>query len=207
MNNEIIRKTAALKGVTVNLPSSSSSDNYGLSWETPSVGFNKKGGTIYKAKLTKRTKDNDRAAKSIETSKKIAAKFLEKAIDSLYTYNDVELIAKPKNKKRKYQAGGGLPFVGFTPVFATSEIGVPQTQTTEKEEGLTTKAILELLKDVDGLPSDIDAIHAALSSFLVDDVNDPLGLDSSNIASYYMNILSNIKKAKANREWYDKAYD
>ena len=207
MNNEIIRRTAALKGVTVNLPSSSSSDNYGLSWETPSVGFNKKGGTIYKAKLTKRTKDNDRAAKSIETSKKIAARFLEKAIDSLYTYNDVELIAKPKNKKRKYQAGGGLPFVGFTPVFATSETGVPQTQTTEKEEGLTTKAILELLKDVDGLPSDIDAIHAALSSFLVDDVNDPLGLDSSNIASYYMSILSNIKKAKANREWYDKAYD
>lgn len=207
MNNEIIRRTAALKGVTVNLPSSSSSDDYGLSWETPSVGFNKKGGTIYKAKLTKRTKDNDRAAKSIETSKKIAARFLEKAIDSLYTYNDVELIAKPKNKKRKYQAGGGLPFVGFTPVFATSETGVPQTQTTEKEEGLTTKAILELLKDVDGLPSDIDAIHAALSSFLVDDVNDPLGLDSSNIASYYMSILSNIKKAKANREWYDKAYD
>ena len=207
MNNEIIRRTAALKGVTVNPSSPSSSDNYGLPWDTPSVGFDKKGGTIYKAKLTKRTKDNDRAAKSIETSKKIAAKFLEKAIDSLYTYNDVELIAKPKNKKRKYQAGGGLPFVGFTPVFATSETGVPQTQTTEKEEGLTTKAILELLKDVDGLPSDIDAIHAALSSFLVDDINDPLGLDSSNIASYYMSILSNIKKAKANREWYDKAYD
>ena len=207
MNNEIIRRTAALKGVTVNPSSPSSSENYGLPWDTPSVGFDKKGGTIYKAKLTKRTKDNDRAAKSIETSKKIAAKFLEKAIDSLYTYNDVELIAKPKNKKRKYQAGGGLPFVGFTPVFATSETGVPQTQTTEKEEGLTTKAILELLKDVDGLPSDIDAIHAALSSFLVDDINDPLGLDSSNIASYYMSILSNIKKAKANREWYDKAYD
>ena len=63
--------------------------------------FNKKGGAIYKAKLTKRTKDNDRTARSIESSKKIAAKFLEKAIDSLYTYDQVELIAKPK-KKRKY---------------------------------------------------------------------------------------------------------
>jgi hypothetical protein len=61
----------------------------------------KKGGTIYKARLTKRTKDNDRGAKSIESSKKIAARFLEKAIDSLYNYNDIELIAKPK-KKRKY---------------------------------------------------------------------------------------------------------
>ena len=209
MNNEIIRRTAALKGVTVNPSSPSSSENYGLPWETPSVGFDKKeGGTIYKAQLSKRTRDNDRTAKSIESSKKIAAKFVEKALKSLYTYNDVELIAKPKNKKRKYQAGGGLPFVGFTPVFATSEKGVPQTQETEKEEeGLTTKAILELLKDVDGLPSDIDAINATLRNFLISEDNDPLGLDSSNIATYYMSILSNIKKAKANREWYDKAYD
>ena len=38
----------------------------------------------------------------IETSKKIAAKFLEQAINSLYSYDDVELVAKPKKRKRKY---------------------------------------------------------------------------------------------------------
>lgn len=124
--NEIVRRKAALRNVSIkyNLSTTSTSNNnssrYGIfDGNSP---FLKKGGTIYKARLTKRTRDNDRGAKSIESSKKIAARFLEKAIDSLYTYNDVELIAKPK-RKRKYQAGGGLPFVSYTPVFATSEKG------------------------------------------------------------------------------------
>jgi hypothetical protein len=120
--------------------------------------------------LTKRTKDNDRGAKSIESSKKIAARFLEKAIDSLYDYNDVELIAKSKKKKRKYQAGGGLPFVGFTPVFATSEAGAPKAaaETKSKKEDkddLTSKDVLQLLKDMDGLPSDMSLIVNSLKNF------------------------------------------
>lgn len=213
MQNEIIRRKAALKGVVVNPTSLNTSTNkYGIfGSETNLFPFNKKGGTIYRARLSKRTKDNDRGARSIESSRKIAARFLEKAIESLYTYNDVELIAKPK-RKRKYQAGGGLPFVGFTPVFATSETGVPKTtakdDTKAKNADLTTKDILELLKDVDGLPSDIDAIQASLSNFVLADQMDPLGLDSSSsIASRYMSLIGRIKKAKANREWYDKAYD
>ena len=218
MDNEIIRRKAAIKGVTIKPTSLNTNTVDPNNYFATGTGVNyfplnrKKGGTIYKAKLTKRTKDNDRGARSIESSRKIAARFLEQAIDSLYDYNDVELIAKPKRKKRKYQAGGGLPFVGFTPVFATSETGVPKSTTkadTEaKNADLTTKDILELLKDVDGLPSDIDAIQASLSNFVLADQMDPLGLDSSSsIASRYMNLIGRIKKAKANREWYDKAYD
>lgn len=211
LNNEIIRRQAALKGVTINPPSLNTTDsnNY-FTTGVNQFPINKKGGTIYKAKLTKRTKDNDRGARSIESSKKIAARFLEKAIDSLYTYDQVEIVAKPK-KKRKYQAGGGLPFVGFSPVFATSEKGQPTPTKSDKESknsDLTSKDILELLKDIDGLPSDIDAIQASLSNFVLADQMDPLGLDSSSsIASRYMNLIGRIKKAKANREWYDKAYD
>ena len=210
MENEIIRRKAAIKGAVINPQGivATTANKYGLNWENPSLNF-KAGGTIYKAKLTKRTKDNDRGAKSIESSRKIAARFLEKAIDSLYDYNNVELIAKPK-KKRKYQAGGGLPFVGFTPVFATSEKGAPTPTKEETKKGtdLTTKDILELLKDIDGLPSDIDAIQASLANFVLADQMDPLGLDSSSsIASRYMSLIGRIKKAKANREWYDKAYD
>ena len=212
MRQQAIIKTAALRGITIDpkifgRANTSSADLF--SSGANYFPINKKGGTIYKAKLTKRTKDNDRASRSIESSKKIAAKFLEKAMDSLYAYDQVELIAKPK-KKRKYQAGGGLPFVGFTPVFATSETGTPNVADTKKskEADLTTKDILELLKDVDGLPSDIDAIQASLSNFILADQMDPLGLDSSSsIASRYMNLIGKIKKAKVNREWYDKAYD
>ena len=208
MQNEIIRRKAELKGVYVDVPTNNTiNDPFAVFRGSP--WSYKKGGTIYKAKLTKRTKDNDRGAKSIESSKKIAARFLEKALDSLYSYNDVELVATAKKSKRKYQAGGGLPFVSHTPVFATSETGTPSTAAKEtKGEDITTKDILELLKDIDGLPSDIDAIQAALSNFILADQMDPLGLDSSsNIAARYMKVIGQIKKAKANRDWYDKAYD
>jgi hypothetical protein len=172
MKNETIKRQAALKGVYVNPASlNTSSGNYGI-FGGGSLFKKKKGGTIYKAKLSKRTKDNDRASKSIEASKKIAARFLEKAMDSLYTYDDVELIAKPKKKKRKYQAGGGLPFVGFTPVFASSEKGAPTAATTtakSSDDDLTSKDILELLKDMDGLPSDMQIIVSSLKNFELSD--------------------------------------
>lgn len=213
MNNEIIKRKAAIKGVYVN-PASlnrTTSNQYGFFGGGTNLFSYKKGGTVYKATLSKRTKDNDRASRSISASKKIAARFLEKAMDSLYTYDQVELIAKPK-KKRKYQAGGGLPFVGFTPVFATSERGVPAKATKEDKESknadLTTKDILELLKDVDGLPSDINAIQTLMSDFVIADKMDPLGLDSSSsIAARYMSLIGKIKVAKSNKEWYDKAYE
>lgn len=211
MNNEILRRQAALKGVTINPQIlgggiSGSTGSYGIFSQSDPLNF-KKGGTIYKAKLTKRTKDNDRGAKSIESSKKIAARFLEKAIDSLYTYNDVELIAKPKKKKRKYQAGGGLPFVGYTPVFATSETGAPK-ETASTKEDLTSKDVLQLLKDMDGLPSDMGIIIESLQNFELESRMDPLGLSaSSDIASRYISLIGKIKMAKFNREEYNQAFN
>jgi hypothetical protein len=171
MKNETIKRQAALKGVHLNPASlNNPSDQYGIFGNSTPVGY-KKGGTIYKAKLSKRTKDNDRGAKSIETSKKIAARFLEKAMDSLYTYDDIELIAKPKKKKRKYQSGGGLPFVNFTPVFASSETGAPTVPAATKssDDDLASKDVLELLKDMDGLPSDMQIIVSSLKNFELSD--------------------------------------
>lgn len=217
MNNEILRRKAALKGAYINpsaLPGTQSVNNpYGIFGQSTSLNF-KKGGTIYKARLSKRTKDNDRGAKSIETSKKIAARFLEQAIDSLYDYNDVELVAKgKKKKKRKYQAGGGLPFVNFTPVFATSEAGAPKadtksSKTKDDKDDLTTKDVLQLLKDMDGLPSDMQIIVSSLKNFELQDKMDPLGLSSSSdIASRYISLINKIKVAKFNREEYNNAFN
>ena len=212
LNNEVIRRKAALKGATINPASlnGAPSNTYGIFGSGTSLF--KKGGTVYRARLTKRTRDNDRTARSLESSRKIAARFLEKAIDSLYTYDDVELIAKPKkSKKRKYQAGGGLPFVGFTPVFATSEKGAPAATTkAEKEDkdDLTTKDILTLLKDMDGLPSDMQIIVSSLQNFALQDKMDPLGLSSSSdIASRYISLMNKIKVAKFNREEYNNAFN
>ena len=211
INNEIIRRKALIRGAVINpYALSRNSTNSTVNYFDPANSIFKKGGNIYKARLTKRTKDNDRGVKSIESSKRIAARFLEKAIDSLYDYNDIELIAKPK-KKRKYQAGGGLPFVGFSPVFATSETGTPKEEkVTKKEEtdDLTTKDILQLLKDMDGLPSDMQLIVQDLSNFELQDKMDPLGLSSSsNIASRYISLINKIKVAKFNREEYNQAFN
>lgn len=214
LNNEVIRRKAALKGAYVNPASLNTTTDPFKQWMPATTQWAKKGGTIYKAKLTKRTRDNDRGARSIESSRKIAARFLEKAIDSLYTYNDVELIAKPKRKKRKYQAGGGLPFVGFTPVFATSEKGVPVASTKtakadkDDDNDLTTKDVLTLLKDMDGLPSDMALIVDSLRNFNMMDKMDPLGLSSSSdIASRYISLINKIKVAKFNREEYNSAFN
>ena len=207
MKNETIKRQAALKGVYINPTLLNTDTNkYGI---FGGRSLFKKGGTIYKAKLSKRTKDNDRASKSIEASKKIAARFLEKAMDSLYTYDDVELIAKPKKKKRKYQAGGGLPFVSFTPVFASSEKGAPAaTSAKASDNDLTSKDILELLKDMDGLPSDMQVIVSSLKNFELSDQMDPLGLSSSsNIASRYISLINKIKVAKFNRDEYNNAFN
>ncbi len=213
MNQEVMKRKAAIKGAFINpttlgFSTQSKNNPYGIFVNGQSQF--KKGGTIYKAKLSKRTKDNDRGAKSIESSKKIAARFLEKAIDSLYSYDDVELIAKPKNKKRKYQAGGGLPFVNFAPVFATSETGAPATKTkeTDSKDDISTKDILELLKDMDGLPSDMQLIVSTLKNFSIQDKMDPLGLSSSSdIASKYINLINKIKVAKFHRDEYNNAFN
>lgn len=205
INDEILKRQMDYKGVSLNTPPS---DKFAF-WQGSQYPIHKKGGTIYKAKLMKRTRDNDRAAKSIESNKKIAARFLEKALDSLYTYKEVELIAKSK-KKRKYQSGGGIPFVGATPVFATSERGATQFKKKEEseDEGLSTKDIIELIMQAQILPSDSDAILAELRNFTVSSYNDPFGLStSSDITSRYMSIISKIKKAQSNREWYDKTFD
>lgn len=207
MDQEIMKRKARIRGVAINstIPNTNTRNFF-----DPSVSlFEKKGGTIYKAKLTKRTKDNDRGAKSIETSKKIAARFLEKAIDSLYTYNDVEIIAKPSKKKRKYQTGGGLPFVSFTPVFATSEDGAPKENNEKSnKKDLTSKDVLDLLKDMDGLPSDMQLIVQALQNFALQDQMDPLGISSSSdIASRYINLINKVKVAKFNREEYNQAFN
>lgn len=218
LGDEETRRFAALKGVTYRTSAGSegASDRYGYFAGNTGYGiFSKKGGTIYKARLTKRTRDNDRASKSIESSKKIAARFLEKAMDSLYTYDQVELVAKPSKKKRKYQAGGALPFVSYAPVFGTSETGAPaayaepsKKKSGDEDEGLISKDIKELISNLDPLPIDMIMIERELVNFENLSALSPTGeVPSSVLTSRYFNILSKIKIAKFNREEYTQAFN
>ena len=212
MNGEIAKQKGLLYGVDIESPYRDLTDPYKM-WTGSQ--FQKQGGTIYKARLVARTKDKDRNAKAIESSKKIAARFLEKAMDSLYTYDSVELIAKP-SKSRKYQAGGAIPFVSTAPINAatptkTSASPTPTTEVkknSQKDDGLTSKDLFQLVEKLDGLPADMQVIFNSLASFQVQGAGDPLGLaTSSNIESKYLNILSQLKMANFNKKEYDQAYE
>jgi hypothetical protein len=78
IDNEIIRRQAALKGVTFrtnNTPITTTQNNmFNIPpWmSNDAVGTNKYGGIIYKARISARGKDNDRTKKAIKTSKQIA---------------------------------------------------------------------------------------------------------------------------------------
>lgn len=210
LKQAIIQRQAALRGVTLRTTAPAQEDPFAF-WKPKQNQWNfKSGGTIYKATLQAKSKNKDRNQRSIQSSKKIAARFLEKALNSLYTYNEVELIAKPK--KRKYQAGGSLPFVNFSPITGPSTSSAATTKAAEDEDSksndLTTKDVLELLKDLDGLPSDINQIIASLQNFTLEDVYMPSYLaSSSNIASRYIKLLGQIQTAIFNKEEYKGAID
>ena len=218
LRQEETRQLAILKGVSVpSLDQDSSASKYGLFAGYTGTSMFKNGGeVIYKARLTKRSKDNDRAARSIESSKKIAAQFVKKAMDSLYTYKDIELVAKPIKKKRKYQAGGSLPFVNYSPVFATSETGATPTSDTstkkssgdDEDEGLITKEIQKLMDALDPLPADMMELAGKLQKFeILKTMSDSGEVPAAAITSEYFKLLSQIKIAKFNREEYTKALD
>ena len=62
----------------------------------------------------------------------------------------------------KLQSGGGLPpFVQSTPVTvnnATPAMAKAEDNATAKKEGLGDKDLLSLLKDIDGLPNDMQYV-------------------------------------------------
>jgi hypothetical protein len=95
-------------------------------------------------------------------------------------------------------------------VFATDETGAPSVDTKkdEKKDDLTSKDVLQLLKDMDGLPADMQVIVSSLKNFDLADKMDPLGLSSSSdIASRYISLINKIKVAKFNREEYNNAFN
>ena len=211
LKQAIIQRQAALRGVTVRTNAPVQEDPFAFWRPKQNQWTFKSGGTIYKATLQAKSKNKDRNQRSIESSKKIAARFLEKALNSLYTYNEVELVAKPK--KPKYQAGGNLPFVNFSPVTGPATSSAVATTKAAKDEDsksndLTTKDVLELLKDLDGLPSDINQIIASLQNFTLEDDYMPSYMaSSSNIASRYIKLLGQIQTAVFNKEEYKGAID
>lgn len=111
----------------------------------------------------------------------------------------------------KLQQGGNAvpPLVSYQPVTVTgapvsTSVEDTNTKTTETSD-LTDKDLLKMLEKLDGLPSDMTVLTNTLQNFYIDQ---QYGLfpNTANIASRYLQALSQMKTANFNKKKYDDAF-
>lgn len=107
----------------------------------------------------------------------------------------------------KFQQGGALPpLVSYTPVVVQGPESAPASSSSKDTKGsdLTDKDLLEMLKSLDGLPSDTSVLIKQLQNFYIDQQYAP---STSNIASRYLAALGQMKNLNFNHQEYKDALD
>lgn len=121
----------------------------------------------------------------------------------------------------KYQQGGVYvpPYAVFQSVpYAPQKTGATTdsgssasgSSSSGSSKDLTDKDLLTMLKDLDGLPSDMAVITSQLQNFYVKALTPGIlgkSNSSANIAVRYLGVLNQLKTAKFNKNEYDKAYE
>ena len=114
----------------------------------------------------------------------------------------------------KFQQGGSTipPLVSYQPIMITNS-GASGTASTagsskssEESSDLTDKDLLKMLKDLDGLPNDMQALTKVLQNFYIDQQYSP-SPNTANIASRYLQALQMMRTANFNRKQYDEAFN
>ena len=114
----------------------------------------------------------------------------------------------------KFQQGGSAipPLVSYQPIMITNggASGTASTagssKSSEESSDLTDKDLLKMLKDLDGLPNDMQALTKALQNFYIDQQYSPFP-NTTNIASRYLQALQMMRTANFNRKQYDEAFN
>ena len=114
----------------------------------------------------------------------------------------------------KFQQGGSTipPLVSYQPIMITNGGASGTTSTagssksSEESSDLTDKDLLKMLKDLDGLPNDMQALIKALQNFYIDQQYSPFP-NTTNIASRYLQALQMMRTANFNRKQYDEAFN
>ena len=114
----------------------------------------------------------------------------------------------------KFQQGGSTipPLVSYQPIMITNggASGTASTagssKSSEESSDLTDKDLLKMLKDLDGLPNDMQALTKALQNFYIDQQYSP-SPNTANIASRYLQALQMMRTANFNRKQYDEAFN
>lgn len=114
----------------------------------------------------------------------------------------------------KLQKGGGFEsfFTTYMPIQIQSPSQTSQSRgssgetKTKKEKGeFTEKDFFDILKDIDGLPNEIDAIaRNLLNTFRLSALT---GVDPGDLATTYLSNLYQITAASQNKDTYDKVVE
>lgn len=107
----------------------------------------------------------------------------------------------------KYQQGGSAipPLVSYQPVTVTGRRQEAPVENDQESANLTDKDLLTMLEKLDGLPSDMAVLTQTLQNFYIDQQYDQFP-NTSNIASRYLQALSQMKEANFNKKEYDDAF-
>ena len=107
----------------------------------------------------------------------------------------------------KYQQGGSAvpPLVSYQPVTVTGGRQEAPVENDQENANLTDKDLLTMLEKLDGLPSDTAVLTQTLQNFYIDQQYDQFP-NTSNIASRYLQALSQMKEANFNKKEYDDAF-
>ena len=111
----------------------------------------------------------------------------------------------------KFQQGGSAipPLVSYEPAMVTDS-GTSEIDTTRESpkdsSDLTDKDLLKMLKDLDGLPNDMQVLTETLQNFYIDQQYSPFP-NTVNIASRYLQALFLMRTANFNRKQYDNAFN
>lgn len=111
----------------------------------------------------------------------------------------------------KFQQGGSSlpPYVSYEPVIvsggASSAASSAAPTKSSSDADLTDKDLLKMLDKLDGLPSDMSVLTKSLQNFYIDQKYG--GINTSNIASKYLQILNQMKVANFNKKEYDNAFN
>ena len=107
----------------------------------------------------------------------------------------------------KYQQGGSAvpPLVSYQPVTVTGGRHEAPVEIDQENANLTDKDLLTMLEKLDGLPSDMAVLTQTLQNFYIDQQYDQFP-NTSNIASRYLQALSQMKEANFNKKEYDDAF-
>ena len=111
----------------------------------------------------------------------------------------------------KFQQGGSAipPLVSYEPAMVTydgtSEID-SAAESSKESSDLTDKDLLKMLKDLDGLPNDMQVLTETLQNFYIDQQYSPFP-NTVNIASRYLQALFLMRTANFNRKQYDNAFN